>query len=56
VKRKDLETKQLKAGTSVTLPRLLDFKLEINTDDTQFLFVELPASNCWLVATSRSFA
>ena len=39
----DLEMKQLQAGTSVTLPSLLDFKLEINTDDTQFLVVELPA-------------
>ena len=42
----DRETKQLQAGTSVTLPSLLDFKLEISADDTQFLVVELPASNC----------
>ena len=42
----DHETKQLQAGTSVTLPSLLDFKLEISADDTQFLLVELPASNC----------
>ena len=42
----DHETKQLQTGTSVTLPSLLDFKLEISADDTQFLLVELPASNC----------
>ena len=42
----DHGTKQLQAGTSVTLPSLLDFKLEISADDTQFLLVELPASNC----------
>ena len=43
---KSRETKQLQAGTSVTLPSLLDFKLKISADDTQFLLVELPASNC----------
>ena len=37
------ETKQLQAGTSVTLPSLLDFKLEISADNTQLLVVELPA-------------
>lgn len=42
----DRETKQLPAGTSVTLPSLLDYKLEITADDTQLLVVELPASNC----------
>ncbi len=39
----DLEMKQLQAGTSVTLPSLLDFKLEVTTDNTQILVVELPA-------------
>ena len=42
----DRETKQLHIGTSVTLPSLLEFKLEISANDTQFLVVELPASNC----------
>jgi quercetin dioxygenase-like cupin family protein len=37
------ETKQLQAGTSVTLPSLLDYKLEVVADNTQFLIVELPA-------------
>ena len=39
----DHETKQLQAGTSVTLPSLLDYKLEVVADNTQFLIVELPA-------------
>ena len=42
----DRETKQLQAGTSITLPSLLDYKLEISADDTHLLVVELPASNC----------
>ena len=42
----DRETKQLHLGTSVTLPSLLDYKLEITADNTQLLVVELPASNC----------
>ena len=42
----DRETKQLQVDTSVTLPSLLDYKLEITADNTQFLVVELPASNC----------
>ena len=37
------ETKQLEAGTSVTLPSLLDYKLEVVADKTQFLVVDLPA-------------
>ena len=37
------EPKQLQAGTSVTLPSLLDYKLEVVADNTQFLIVELPA-------------
>ena len=37
------EPKQLPAGTSVTLPSLLDYKLEVVADNTQFLIVELPA-------------
>ena len=37
------ETKQLQAGSSVTLPSLLDFSLEITSDDAQLLVVELPA-------------
>ena len=40
---KDRETKQLQVGTSITLPSLIDFKLEVVVDDTQFLIVELPA-------------
>ncbi len=39
----DHETKQLQAGTSVTLPSLLDYKLEVVADNTQLLVVELPA-------------
>ncbi len=39
----DRETKQLEAGTSATLPSMLDYKLEITADNTQFLVVELPA-------------
>ena len=39
----DRETRQLQTGTSVTLPSLLDYKLEITADNTQFLVVELPA-------------
>jgi mannose-6-phosphate isomerase-like protein (cupin superfamily) len=39
----DSEKKQLQAGSSVTLPSLLDFSLEITSDDTQLLVVELPA-------------
>ncbi len=42
----DRETKQLQAGTSITLPSLLDYKLEVSSDNTQLLVVELPASNC----------
>ena len=34
---------KLNAGSSVTLPSLLDFKLELTTDNTQILVVELPA-------------
>ena len=34
---------KLNAGTSVTLPSLLDFNLEVTTDNTQILVVELPA-------------
>ena len=39
----DHETKQLHAGASVTLPSLLDYKLEVVADNTEFLVVELPA-------------
>ena len=39
----DIEKTQLQAGTSVTLPSLLDFSLEITSDNTQLLVVELPA-------------
>ena len=39
----DIEKSQLQAGTSVTLPSLLDFSLEITSDNTQLLVVELPA-------------
>lgn len=41
----DCQAKQLQAGTSITLPRLLDYKLKINSEDTHRLVVELPASN-----------
>ena len=34
---------KLNAGSSVTLPSLLDFNLEVTTDNTQILVVELPA-------------
>lgn len=34
---------KLNAGSSVTLPSLLDFNLEVKTDNTQILVVELPA-------------
>ncbi len=34
---------KLNSGFSVTLPSLLDFKLEVTTDNTQILVVELPA-------------
>ena len=37
----DHETKQLQSGTSVTLPRTLNFKFEATADDTQFLLVEV---------------
>ena len=39
----DHETKQLHAGASVTLPSLLDYKLEVVADNTEFLVDELPA-------------
>ncbi len=38
----DRETKQLQVGTSITLPSLIDFKLEVVVDVTLFLIVELP--------------
>ena len=34
---------KLNAGSSVTLPSLFDFNLEVTTDNTQILVVELPA-------------
>ena len=34
---------KLNAGSSVTLPSFLDFNLEVTTDNTQILVVELPA-------------
>ena len=34
---------KLNAGSSVTLPSLLNFNLEVTTDNTQILVVELPA-------------
>ena len=34
---------KLNSGSSVTLPSLLDFNLEVTTDNTQILVVELPA-------------
>ena len=37
----DHETKQLQAGSSITLPSLLDFKLEITADNTELLVVEV---------------
>ena len=39
----DHEAKQLQVGTSITLPSLHDFKLEVTLDNTQLLVVELPA-------------
>jgi mannose-6-phosphate isomerase-like protein (cupin superfamily) len=41
--KNDGEKIQLQAGTSVTLPSLFDFALEITSDNTQLLVVELPA-------------
>jgi mannose-6-phosphate isomerase-like protein (cupin superfamily) len=41
----DRETKQLKVGTSVTLPSTHKFKLEITADDTQFLLVEVGSTH-----------
>ena len=52
----DCQTKQLRARTSITLPRLLDFKLKISSEDTRRLVVESPASNRRLIATTRGFA
>ena len=37
----DRETKQLQAGTSITLPSLLDFKLEVTADNYKMLLVEV---------------
>lgn len=37
----DHETKQLQAGSSITLPSLLDFKLEITAVNTELLVVEV---------------
>ncbi|GBL21250.1 hypothetical protein EMGBS4_13100 [Acidimicrobiaceae bacterium] len=37
----DHETKQLQAGSSITLPSLLDFKLEITDVNTELLVVEV---------------
>lgn len=37
----DHGTKQLQAGSSITLPSLLDFKLEITADNTELLVVEV---------------
>jgi mannose-6-phosphate isomerase-like protein (cupin superfamily) len=41
--KNDSEKIQLQAGTSITLPSLFDFTLEITSDNTQLLLVELPA-------------
>jgi hypothetical protein len=39
------ETEQLRPGTSVNLPNLLDYKLKIKSSDISLLVVELPTSN-----------
>ncbi len=39
--RDDSKTKKLGVGTSATLPSKLEFRVQINADDTQFLLVEV---------------